>query len=438
MVRKFKVHFFLIKLFLTYFWEGVAFASVSRICNVKDLKKFIHFVVGLYTDERGDEKQREVCATIVLEMNKLGTSEIRHFHKELIPLICLGRNDPLTEVSTIFQEAWNELGVPSAYRLYTDEILSSVNKNLGSSSRTLKKQAALTLRDLCESIGKHIEPHVDQELILLAESLRGKTWEGKEAILMALVSLCKASPKEVSNPSKMTVKRPTAKDLVVTVCRLSTTSDNGWNRHALNAIAEMLQLFEVDVFEQISEGVVKTLEKEKQTPHKDESQQDVQKESAKHFLVKAAAWKVLAAAWPKQLEEQKRHLKEMLELISKHSRSVWNVKLEVFGCLKKVLQSCMSHPLEQSRSLWSESEVEGVMELVLDASEDKFAVVRQVALEALLELMNGLSDSGMLQKHSQAIEEKLKKLEQDPELVNIISSLKNLHKSEPPNKKSKN
>ena len=59
-----------------------------------------------------------------------------------------------------------------------------------------------------------MEKFVDEEMILLFDSLRGNIWEGKDSILYAFLSLVKNCKQEVVNPKNATLKRPTYKDLV--------------------------------------------------------------------------------------------------------------------------------------------------------------------------------------------------------------------------------
>ena len=48
----------------------------------------------------------------------------------------------------------------------------------------------------------------------------------------------------------------------------------------------MLEIAEVDLYEEISTQMYKIMEKEKAIPHKEEKQQDVQKESVRYYLVR--------------------------------------------------------------------------------------------------------------------------------------------------------
>jgi hypothetical protein len=69
-------------------------------------------------------------------------------------------------------------------------------------------------------------------------------------------------------------------------------NDLEYSRHALNVLSGMLEIAEIDLYEEISTQMYKIMEKEKAIPHKDEKQQDVQKESVRYYLVKKKIKKI--------------------------------------------------------------------------------------------------------------------------------------------------
>lgn len=109
----------------------------------------------------------------------------------MLPFIFVGKHDPEKSVNEAFGKAWSEnTGGTGAIKLYLAEIIDMTKTHLTSQRWAIKQTAALSLADACKSIGNDLSAeqlHLLWPVLFSATS--GKSWDGKEAVLEALVLL---------------------------------------------------------------------------------------------------------------------------------------------------------------------------------------------------------------------------------------------------------
>lgn len=110
---------------------------------------------------------------------------------DVLPFLFVGKHDPENSVNEAFGKAWSEnTGGTGAIKLYLVEIIDMTKTHLASQRWAIKQTAALSLADACKAIGSDLS--AEQLHILwpvLVSAMGGKSWDGKEAVLEALVSL---------------------------------------------------------------------------------------------------------------------------------------------------------------------------------------------------------------------------------------------------------
>ncbi|CAN0065369.1 unnamed protein product, partial [Hapterophycus canaliculatus] len=121
---------------------------------------------------------------------------------EILPVAFVARSDPDKPVADAFEEAWQEgltqlqlgaAGPGEAHRL--PSILAEVSQAISSVSRVTKRQGCSGLKDLASVLGPSLgEARSGRRLIRrVLSQVPGRTWEGKEELLEAVVALCAAS-----------------------------------------------------------------------------------------------------------------------------------------------------------------------------------------------------------------------------------------------------
>jgi proteasome component ECM29 len=119
---------------------------------------------------------------------------------------------------------------------------------LESSSWSIKKQAGQSIQFLCDKFGVEIVPHCDTLLKVILASLSGRTWKGKECILMALGAVC--------NRCSATIQKSpeSVKSVISVMTRECKKNDKEYKRHAVQTLAEILKAFrDIDIFEDVKD-----------------------------------------------------------------------------------------------------------------------------------------------------------------------------------------
>ena len=96
-----------------------------------------------------------------------------------------------TLVASTFKTVWDEnTGGSGAIKLHLREIVTLAQENLGSNRWAVKQAAAITLADVCTSLGKDItKDQADVVYPPMVSAVGGKSWGGKEEVLEGYVEL---------------------------------------------------------------------------------------------------------------------------------------------------------------------------------------------------------------------------------------------------------
>jgi len=157
---------------------------------------------------------------------------------EFLPLAFLGHSDTDTAVRAKFEATWKEnVGGARAITLYLTEIVELVTKNIKSTKWSVRHACCLATADMVSS-GDHSEQYNSAQAELLwpvvEEALSGKTWEGKEKVILAY-------PKFVAKvqclwPSK-------GKEIKKIALREARRTNVAYRPHAIEALGEYALLW---------------------------------------------------------------------------------------------------------------------------------------------------------------------------------------------------
>lgn len=138
----------------------------------KDLKFLIQHLQKLYY-ESDEEGPHVVCAVAMLELAKIAQEPLKHYYKEIVPLVFIARYDPKEEVKNFFKECWDEIAV-GGISLYVDDVYKAIVTSFQSSSWNLKKQAAEALSGLADTAAKYMNENLLRDVVyLLIQNLQG-------------------------------------------------------------------------------------------------------------------------------------------------------------------------------------------------------------------------------------------------------------------------
>ncbi|KAK4540262.1 hypothetical protein LTR36_009667 [Oleoguttula mirabilis] len=182
---------------------AVAAGYVARAASEKQLLRLISFCKSLYFDSEGDRESvvpRRSLASgeIIYATSKHASDRFNAVATSVLPFVFVAKHDPNELVKEQFQNSWNEsVGGSRAVSLYLKEIIDISSVHLDSAQWVLKHTSARSVADAVTTIAaleSKMSPETAQMLWpALEKALGGKTWEGKEEVLLAFVKFVEAA-----------------------------------------------------------------------------------------------------------------------------------------------------------------------------------------------------------------------------------------------------
>lgn len=166
---------------------GYIFKIVSPDKALKYAKKLKEFY---FSNSVGHIK---VVVGIAIEsIFKNSPSEFADLGTILTPIVFIGQNDVEKSVSTLFSNIWTETSSSGIgnIKLYFEEILSVLRTQINSADYANRRSCAKSIISLSNNVNESTNEKTINELFeITLESLAGRSWDGKEDIVSALVSL---------------------------------------------------------------------------------------------------------------------------------------------------------------------------------------------------------------------------------------------------------
>lgn len=238
---------------------ATAAAGLAPLTTHASLKHYVLHLKKLYTE--GDEVAHVTSAQCLQALAR--KDAIKEHFKVVIPLVLLGKNDESEETRKLFKGVWEEIGTNSVVQLYLKEVLEALTESIGAASWALKKQGALTLAEVVESQSNvnAITPYLESLFALLLTGLKGRTWNGKSGLLVALASVCRVCKdlllgQAAAGSASGGPKLPAPAQLLATVIAECKKRDKEYKLQAIVTLSSLLTLFpDIDVYSQVKEEI---------------------------------------------------------------------------------------------------------------------------------------------------------------------------------------
>lgn len=174
-----------------------ACAKVLNYIAVSQAQKLIEDTAAL---NAGDKNSQIACALLLKSYSSRATDVIGGYHAVIIPVVFLSRFEDDTNVSSLFEELWEEYtsGERITLHLYLGEIVSLICDGMSSSSWTRKRKSAQAICRLSEVLGESLSSHHEVLLQSLMKEIPGRLWEGKDVLLLAVGALSTSCHKAIS------------------------------------------------------------------------------------------------------------------------------------------------------------------------------------------------------------------------------------------------
>jgi len=165
---------------------------LCRIASISSVVNYSEYINKLYFESE-DEKGRELAAIASENVARYSGDKFELVASAFIPLAFIGKYDDNKVIKTNFEREWieNTSGNNNSIKLYLQEIQDYFKKYIDSSKfeirRTLGRSIS-SLSSLIDDLNQLSEDSINGILQLLLEANKGKSWDGKETVMEALVT----------------------------------------------------------------------------------------------------------------------------------------------------------------------------------------------------------------------------------------------------------
>ena len=365
---------------------AAACGYLARLCSNEAILTLVDSVRKLYFGS-DDDRHRVMSGDIIYAVSKHATDRFNSLAGDILPFVFVAKHDTSDRAKTLFEDTWSEnVGGSRAVLLYLKEIVDLASHHLDSARWSIKHTSAFAVADVVTSSGTAISD-ANARIVwpALEKALSGKTWEGKETIVKALIHLAK-------NSTFWSTDQKVGEQFEKIVLRESKRNNPVFRQHALESLGDFVGLRETDMFAQVF-GVTKPIIEEMLN---DSDEMDIDSKSGgpssktvRELTLANASTALLKSINPREKggNELVSSLTGTLELVSRIAagtasrvtlNAIYDAEKELFDRLEGVQDGVLSGPLEAIlvefvKQLFS-SKDEQVEQTRLKASEAAMAI----------------------------------------------------------------
>ncbi|KAG0278438.1 hypothetical protein BGZ95_004007 [Linnemannia exigua] len=357
---------------------AVAVGYLSRLVTDAALVKFVERLGGYYLDTE-EEDLRSISAVTVREISKNASDKFKGVASAILPTVHYGTFDAHKDIADVWKEVWEEhtTGATSAVKLYADEIIQLLSKQLTSASWNAKKQSAIALKAVSDVM--ELTKYMDTILPLVLDGLSGRTWDGKEHVVNLLPSVTLSSKVYFSD------KALKLQEIAKILLRESKKVNKQYRRYAIDALGKFLDGFaEVDYYVEVKSMLFTILE------NKEDEDEDEEHDKPLQLMVMASAAKAVGMAWTRNAQMQEQHSGEFAtKTCQALVRNIWNVRAALLESLTMFLEKL---ELSSNIKVISDDSIVLLLDSLLEGSlrDFKYVGLRNQGLDLLKTLIDKL------------------------------------------------
>jgi proteasome component ECM29 len=216
---------------------SMSLAYLMRLTSEKQVQQTSDFVRKLYFASE-EASHRVVSGEILHAISKVSNDVFMRHATVFLPLAFLGQSDTDTAVRDKFEETWKEnVGGARAITLYLTEIVELVTANIKSTKWPVKHACCLATANVissAESSEQYTSAQAELLWPIVEEAVGGKTWEGKEKVILAF-------PKFVAKSRSLWPSR--GKEIKKMTLREARRTNTTYRPHAIEALGAFVQLW---------------------------------------------------------------------------------------------------------------------------------------------------------------------------------------------------
>lgn len=378
-----------------------AIGHLVKVAKETSITKMIEKLKTWYHEK--DDPHLKASTALVFHAISLHSSDTaKAFAADLLPLVFLAMHaKPEDEGARsedtlkLWRETWQEVvpGTESGIRLYLAELVGVTCPALSTQSWHIKAQAAAAIATIAEKTGSELRPpHLATILTALLGALQGRTWEGKEALLGAVRTVCvscKAALVSPQDPHQPSITKIT--EALLQQCKKRTLP---YKTIAIETTGEVVEALEVDVFQELSEILLPLVDGTASDSNSDEEGEDRRTSRDAKLDLQDKAFLALGRAWPTQTSTQgKCYSRVCTALTAALPLNTWKLQLAILSTLLNIFTR-LKHEIGQEELQFLSSKT--IPAACKCLGNVKYSTVRHKALQSLDKLTSYLQDTGKL------------------------------------------
>ena len=220
---------------------ATATGYLCRIASDKAVLKYIARLKTLYFGTDEASRPRLIAGFAVNALSKHAPETFSRLASTILPFVYVAKHDADKAVQKVFDTVWSDnTGGSGAVRLYLPEIMALAGEQLAEQRQWgIRQVAAQSVADASNLIGDERLPREEFSRLLniLFDACVGRSWSGKELVLMALVRLVERAPDDLLADGSLLAR---ANKVVLTEARRKNKT---YQIKALASLAEYLVAF---------------------------------------------------------------------------------------------------------------------------------------------------------------------------------------------------
>ncbi|KAF5101872.1 hypothetical protein DV451_002057 [Geotrichum candidum] len=220
---------------------ATATGYLCRIASDKAVLKYIARLKTLYFGTDEASRPRLIAGFAVNALSKHAPETFSRLASTILPFVYVAKHDADKAVQKVFDTVWSDnTGGSGAVRLYLPEIMALAGEQLAEQRQWgIRQVAAQSVADASNLIGDERLPREEFSRLLniLFDACVGRSWSGKELVLMALVRLVERAPNDLLADGSLLAR---ANKVVLTEARRKNKT---YQIKALASLAEYLVAF---------------------------------------------------------------------------------------------------------------------------------------------------------------------------------------------------
>ncbi|XP_050429969.1 proteasome adapter and scaffold protein ECM29 [Adelges cooleyi] len=307
-------------------------AVITTVAKESSVNKLVQSLKDVYMSNE-DESIRYTVGCALKGISQCEKPDL--YLPNIIPLIFFAMHTKqveteATSVDKSSNEIWKELwednvhNTESVLSRHLDSLYEFLGDAIKSSSWAMKSQAARSIGDAADKLGRSLsEEHRNKFIETIKTGLQGRTWDGKEYLLEALLQLNLSS----SNLAE-THKSEEIVELVFNECKKEKIS---YRMVALKTLGELLEKLKIDRFAQTYQLVMHVIQNSA-----DDS--DIEDKS-QNLKLKEELFLLVGKAWPYTLATQVEFGETVVVQCADHLKNNTRpLQLAIMGTLLKVVE----------------------------------------------------------------------------------------------------